>query len=40
MARHLFFKPEHGAYGWAGAEYGLAGKAFLRAVDYRTRKIV
>ena len=21
-----FFKPEHGAYGWAGADYGLAGK--------------
>ena len=35
-----FFKPEHGAYGWAGADYGLAGKGFLRAVDYRTGKIV
>ena len=21
-----FYKPEHGAYGWAGADYGLAGK--------------
>ncbi len=34
-----FFKPEHGAYGWAGADYGLAGKGFLRAIDYRTGKI-
>jgi alcohol dehydrogenase (cytochrome c) len=34
-----FFKPEHGAYGWAGADYGLAGKGFLRAVDYQTGKI-
>ncbi len=35
-----FFKPEHGGYGWAGADYGVAGKAFLRAIDYRTGKIV
>jgi alcohol dehydrogenase (cytochrome c) len=35
-----FYKPEHGAYGWAGADYGLAGKGFLRAIDYRTGKIV
>jgi alcohol dehydrogenase (cytochrome c) len=34
-----FFKPEHGAYGWAGADYGLAGKGALRAIDYRTGKI-
>jgi alcohol dehydrogenase (cytochrome c) len=34
-----FFKTEHGAYGWAGADYGLAGKGFLRAIDYRTGKI-
>ena len=34
-----FFKPEHGAYGWAGADYGLAGKGFLRAIDYKTGKI-
>ena len=33
-----FFKPEHGAYGWAGADYGLAGKGFLRAIDYRREK--
>jgi len=35
-----FFKPEHGSYGWAGADYGVAGKAFLRAIDYKTGKIV
>jgi alcohol dehydrogenase (cytochrome c) len=35
-----FYKPEHGAYGWAGADYGLAGKGFLRAIDYKTGKIV
>jgi alcohol dehydrogenase (cytochrome c) len=34
-----FYKPEHGAYGWAGADYGLAGKGFLRAIDYKTGKI-
>jgi alcohol dehydrogenase (cytochrome c) len=34
-----FFKPEHGAYGWAGADYNVAGRAFLRAIDYRTGKI-
>ena len=35
-----FFKSEHGSYGWAGADYGVAGKAFLRAIDYKTGKIV
>jgi alcohol dehydrogenase (cytochrome c) len=34
-----FFKTEHGAYGWAGADYGLAGRGFLRAIDYKTGKI-
>lgn len=34
-----FFKPEHGAYGWAGADYGVAGRAFLRAIDYQTGKM-
>jgi alcohol dehydrogenase (cytochrome c) len=34
-----FFKPEHGAYGWAGADYNVAGRAFLRAINYRTGKI-
>jgi alcohol dehydrogenase (cytochrome c) len=35
-----FFKSEHGSYGWAGADYGVAGRAFLRAIDYQTGKIV
>ena len=35
-----FFKSEHGSYGWAGADYAVAGKAFLRAIDYQTGKIV
>lgn len=35
-----FFKPEHGGYGWAGADYGVAGRAFLRAIDYRTGRTV
>jgi alcohol dehydrogenase (cytochrome c) len=35
-----FFKSEHGSYGWAGADYGVAGKAFLRAIDYRNGEIV
>ena len=35
-----FFKSEHGTYGWAGADYAVAGKAFLRAIDYQTGKIV
>src|SRR2546427_2304389 len=34
-----FFKPEHGAYGWAGADYGVFGKGVLRAIDYQTGKI-
>ncbi len=34
-----FFKPEHGAYGWAGADYNLFGKSVLRAIDYETGKI-
>jgi alcohol dehydrogenase (cytochrome c) len=35
-----FFKAEHGTYGWAGADYGVAGRAYLRAIDYKTGKIV
>src|SRR6202790_1673364 len=35
-----FFKSEHGAYGWAGADYGVAGKAYLRAIDYQTGRVV
>jgi alcohol dehydrogenase (cytochrome c) len=34
-----FFKKEHGAYGWAGADYGVSGRSFLRAIDYRTGEI-
>ena len=35
-----FFKTEHGGYGWAGADYNVAGRSFLRAIDYKTGKIV
>jgi len=35
-----FFKPEHGTYGWAGADYNIAGRSYLRAIDYKTGKIV
>jgi len=31
-----FFKPEHGAYGWAGADYNVNGAGAIRAIDYRT----
>jgi len=31
-----FFKPEHGAFGWAGADYTLFGRSAIRAIDYRT----
>jgi len=34
----LLFKPEHGTVGWAGADYGVFGKAVLRAIDYQTGK--
>ena len=34
-----FFKPEHGAYGWAGADYNVFGTSALRAIDYRTGEI-
>jgi alcohol dehydrogenase (cytochrome c) len=34
-----FFKPDHGDYGWAGADYGVFARAALRAIDYRTGKI-
>jgi alcohol dehydrogenase (cytochrome c) len=34
-----FFKPEHGDYGWAGADYGVSSKGFLRAIDYQTGKV-
>ncbi|PYQ75763.1 MAG: acido-empty-quinoprotein group A [Acidobacteria bacterium] len=34
-----FFRSDHGAYGWAGADYGVFGKSILRAIDYQTGKI-
>ncbi|MEO7272090.1 MAG: PQQ-binding-like beta-propeller repeat protein, partial [Vicinamibacterales bacterium] len=34
-----FYKPEHGEYGWAGADYGVWSKGMLRAIDYQTGKI-
>lgn len=34
-----FFKPEHGDYGWAGADYGIASKGYIRAIDYRTGRV-
>jgi alcohol dehydrogenase (cytochrome c) len=34
-----FFKQEHGAYGWAGADYDVWAKSAIRAIDYRTGKI-
>jgi alcohol dehydrogenase (cytochrome c) len=34
-----FTKPADGAYGWAGADYGLWGKGVLEAIDYQTGKL-
>ena len=34
-----FFKQEHGAYGWAGADYEVWSHAAVRAIDYQTGKI-
>jgi alcohol dehydrogenase (cytochrome c) len=34
-----FAKPADGAYGWAGADYGLWGKGAIEAIDYQTGKI-
>jgi alcohol dehydrogenase (cytochrome c) len=31
-----FFKEEHGKYGWAGADYGVNSKGYIRALDYQT----
>jgi len=34
-----FYKPEHGIYGWAGADYGIYSRGILRAIDYQTGDI-
>ena len=34
-----FAKPADGNFGWAGADYGVWGKAVLDAIDYQTGKI-
>jgi len=34
-----FFKDDHGAYGWAGADYDVTSHAAIRAIDYQTGKI-
>jgi alcohol dehydrogenase (cytochrome c) len=34
-----YFKKEHGAYGWAGANSSVWANAYLRAIDYRTGEI-
>jgi len=35
-----FFKPEHGDYGWAGADYTVHSRGELRAIRYDTGEIV
>jgi alcohol dehydrogenase (cytochrome c) len=35
-----FAKPADGTFGWAGADYGVWGKAVLDAIDYQTGKIL
>jgi alcohol dehydrogenase (cytochrome c) len=34
-----FFKPDHGAYGWAGADYSVSGRSALRAIEFQTGRI-
>ena len=34
-----FFKPDHGNYGWAGADYTIHSRGELRAIDYETGEI-
>jgi alcohol dehydrogenase (cytochrome c) len=34
-----FFKPEHGEYGWAGADFGLHSRGELRALDFATGEV-
>ncbi len=35
----FYHKPADGSYGWAGADYGLAARGWLEAIDYHTGKI-
>jgi len=35
-----FFKPEHGDYGWAGADYTVHSQGELRAIRYDTGEVV
>jgi alcohol dehydrogenase (cytochrome c) len=34
-----FFKPDHGDYGWAGADYHVHGRGELRALDFATGEL-
>ncbi|HVY63330.1 MAG TPA: acido-empty-quinoprotein group A [Gammaproteobacteria bacterium] len=34
-----FFKPEYGRYGWAGADYTVASRGELRALDFATGQV-
>lgn len=34
-----FYKEEHGDYGWAGANYSVHGRGYLRALDFATGKL-
>jgi alcohol dehydrogenase (cytochrome c) len=34
-----FFKEEHGKYGWAGADYGVHSKGYIRAIEYASGKV-
>jgi len=34
-----FFKPEHGGYGWAGADYTVHSRGELRALEYATGEV-
>jgi alcohol dehydrogenase (cytochrome c) len=34
-----FSKPEHGEFGWAGADYDVFARSAIRAIDYRTGAI-
>jgi alcohol dehydrogenase (cytochrome c) len=34
-----FYKPDHGGYGWAGADYNVWSRGVLRAIDYQTGRV-